>query len=343
MVELICYDISFTSVRSCWSSWFFALFLLGISGCSPASNAAPAVSAAEPIPSSRSGIGSNGDAPDAELNADESVIHAGLARHVKRLAADIGERNADQAWGLADATDYIAAELEEMGYAVERQGYEVGAALVQNLSVGVAGGARGDERFLVGTHFDSAPGSRGLESALATALVLELARMMRGARLERGLVLALWGLGEGQAAAGAARGARHFANRVSASNAGRSYMGALVLESLGMSHGQVPRRIPIGSSPGAVKIEAIVAGAFNDELMVLSPVPWAQNDSDGVALHELGVPTMIVGEIPPAYVTELTEPELMQAARAALRIRRGMADVLIERPTNDAMVTTVPR
>jgi len=330
------------------------MFQLGLWGCAPQVRPAPAPSAQDP-----------GEMPpptpppaDASLNADESLVRAAMARHVEKLSSTIGERHASKAWELADAADYIAAELEALGYTIERQGYEVGSALAQNLSVTIPGGTRGDERILIGAHYDSPVGSRGLTSAVSTAGLLELARVMHGAKLERTLSLVFFALGAGPDSSGQARGARHFAQALGLAkqraatlptaaphDATVGFAAALLLENLLIAEPRpdLPVRMPVVSSPGAVKFEAVLAASVNDELMVLAPAPWEGAESDALALHEQGIPSVAVG-VNPMGAKEagaVSHLALDQAARALLRLRYALGDWVMERPTNDEMVTPV--
>ncbi len=305
-------------------------------------------------------------APPADLNADERILASGLARHVEHLAGEIGERHLEKSWELADAADYLAGQLEEMGYAVERQGYELGSVAAQNLAVTVRGGQRGDERFFVATHYDSPPESQGFQSALATAALLELARMMRGARIERTLRLVFFATGAAPTIEGDERGARHYARRATA-EAERPHepglpdavqqasevenFGAFVLASLlqleknRATHSGV-LQIPIGPDQSAWKFESILARTLVDESMQLSSVPLDNQESDARAMSEQGIPTVEIGtyrSTEPEALDGPSELDLDEAARVVMGIRRALGDILVEGATNDGMVTPVAR
>ncbi len=126
--------------------------------------------------------------PLPPLTPREQALAKALRGDVAHLAGKIGERNAKQKWELADAADYLANTLEDMGYHVERQGYEVGEILAMNLSVDVPGGERGDELVVIGAHYDSAEGSPGADdNASGAAAVLALARQYKDKHLSRSL------------------------------------------------------------------------------------------------------------------------------------------------------------
>ncbi|HXS16431.1 MAG TPA: M28 family peptidase [Polyangiaceae bacterium] len=278
-----------------------------------------------------------------------------MDRHIEKLSVTIGERHAGKAWELADAADDLASELEGLGYVIERQGYEWGGALAQNLAVTIPGGTRGAERVVVGAHYDGPPTGRGVTSAVSTAALLELAHLMQGARMERTLSLVFFGLGADPQLSPEARGARHFVRQLArrggqqptqtqsapADSTG-NVVAALLLENLllpGVPH-DLPVQLTVAVSPLAVKWEAVLAGSIDDELMVLSRGPWPTVESDGLAFSEHGIPSVVTGE--PALREEANAASslaLDRAARALLRIRYALGDWVIERPTNDAMVT----
>ncbi len=149
------------------------------------------------------------------LTADEEIVSDGLRRHIEMLSGKIGERNPPRLWELAEAADYLANELERLGFPVVRQGYETAGIAAQNLAITVHGGARGDETLVIGAHYDSPPGSRGLNAgATGVAALLELARLMRDAQLHRSLRIVFFALGESPYGEGEARGARHYAEKL---------------------------------------------------------------------------------------------------------------------------------
>jgi Zn-dependent M28 family amino/carboxypeptidase len=100
-----------------------------------------------------------------------------LRRHVEQLAEEIGERNLQRRpRELAQAADYIAAELTGAGYEVKRQGYEVTGSTCYNLEVEIPGRTLPDEIVVIGAHYDSVPGSSAAnDNASGVAAMLSLA------------------------------------------------------------------------------------------------------------------------------------------------------------------------
>jgi hypothetical protein len=156
----------------------------GLGGCGSPPPRAP-VAARRPVPEP-----ARAEQPKAlpPLAPRERALETELGGYVRELAGKIGERNAKKMWGLASAADYLANTFEDMGYTVERQGYEVGEILAMNVSVSVPGGERGDELVVVGAHYDSAEGSPGADdNASGAAAVLALARHYKNLHPSRSL------------------------------------------------------------------------------------------------------------------------------------------------------------
>lgn len=332
------------------------LFVLGVSCSGSSPPAAQSPTSKQPAPQVE--VASE----PLELNADEAIILKGLKRHVQQMAGVIGERNQRKSWELAECSDYLATELEALGYPIERQGYETGSVAAQNLSITVVGGGRGKEHFFVGAHYDSSHGSAGFDSALTSAALLELARMMHGAKIERTLRLVFFAMGESPSADGEARGARVFARKI-AKEARRQpplgidhpapvseidNFGVLTLESL-VEVIRDPKRaeialLPLSSSQSGWKIEAALAASFAGDPFRFSSAGLADGESDARAFAEVEIPSLefgtnVGGGEEARSLEAISEQQFEDAAQIVMRIRQGLGDILIERGTNDAMVT----
>jgi Zn-dependent M28 family amino/carboxypeptidase len=122
--------------------------------------------------------------PRAGLDAAESGIAERLRRHVGTIAGR--ERNMEHPEELEAAAREIERTLEVLGYAPAAQRFMSLSGEVRNIEVEVAGGARAAEIVLVGAHYDSVSGSPGAnDNGSGVTALLELARMLRGARPER--------------------------------------------------------------------------------------------------------------------------------------------------------------
>jgi Zn-dependent M28 family amino/carboxypeptidase len=113
-----------------------------------------------------------------------------LRGHVRALAAGIGERHVWRPQALHAAADYIRGELESLGFAVAPQAYEVYGVRCENLEVTIPGSSRPGEVVLAGAHYDTVEGSPGADdNASGVAGLIEIARLLRGARPQRTLKL----------------------------------------------------------------------------------------------------------------------------------------------------------
>ncbi|MBW2261353.1 MAG: M28 family peptidase [Deltaproteobacteria bacterium] len=122
-----------------------------------------------------------------EMGVGEVELAERLAGHVEVLASEIGERCIDGAYSeLERAAVYIETEFEEMGYELEGQEFEVEGVKVRNIEVEITGSGKMDEVVVVGAHYDSAQGTPGADdNASGVAVLLELARMLKGMKAER--------------------------------------------------------------------------------------------------------------------------------------------------------------
>lgn len=118
------------------------------------------------------------------LTADEARTREELRGHVARLAGEIGPRTVET--GINEAAAYIRESLRATGYAVAEQPYELGRFTYRNIESELSGAANPTEIVVVGAHYDTAgpfPGAN--DNASGVAAVLELARVLKEARLSR--------------------------------------------------------------------------------------------------------------------------------------------------------------
>jgi len=188
-----------------------------------------------------------------------------LEAHLERLSGKIGERHPGKAWELADAADYLAFELEGMGYALERQGYEAGSGgevAAQNLIVTSPGGAGGEQVILVAAHYDSPPGDRGRNAGGSGAsAVLELARLFAQSQHSRTIRFCLFALGETPHGDGSARGARVYGESVAKRRAAAE--AELARDAEAKASGALPAALP----EPAVDRSRVVAVILLDRLL----------------------------------------------------------------------------
>jgi hypothetical protein len=127
-----------------------------------------------------------GQLPPLTDRESELIMH--LQAHVSKLAGDIGERNMPRPSALEAAANYIVDSLTARGYQAAVQEFKVGGKTVKNVQAELRGNADPDEFIVVGAHYDSVLGSPGAnDNATGVAAVLELARLLASARLDRSI------------------------------------------------------------------------------------------------------------------------------------------------------------
>jgi hypothetical protein len=120
--------------------------------------------------------------PSAAFPLDQALADR-LKEHVLVLSQHIGERNWLRYEQLGLARDYIESQLKSFGYEVGLKEYKVRGKLCYNVEASWPGMdfSAGQEIVLVGSHYDSAPGTPGADdNASGVAMLLELARQVRG-------------------------------------------------------------------------------------------------------------------------------------------------------------------
>jgi hypothetical protein len=130
----------------------------------------------------------------ASLTPAESEIAARLRRHVAAIASR--EHNMQHPDALEAAAGEIESTLAALGYAAAAQRFASISGEVRNIEVEIPGGTRASEIVLLGAHYDSVSGSPGgNDNGSGVATLLELARLLRGAKPERSVRL-VWFVNE---------------------------------------------------------------------------------------------------------------------------------------------------
>jgi Zn-dependent M28 family amino/carboxypeptidase len=118
----------------------------------------------------------------------EPSLASRLHTHVSAIASS--EHNTATPARLEEAARYIENVLKTEGYAIHRQEYRAGGQMVRNIEVSIANvvpKAKPARIFIVGAHYDSAPGAPGAnDNGSGTAAVLELARLLKDIRPSQG-------------------------------------------------------------------------------------------------------------------------------------------------------------
>lgn len=128
------------------------------------------------------------------LTEEQKLLRQTLREDVHKLAGEIGDRNVRTNYkNLAVAADFIEASLQQAGFKVSRQGYEVSLSSLRgrrcyNLEGEITGSERPGEIVVIGGHYDSLEGAPGADdNASGTAAVLALARLFAGKQTQRTL------------------------------------------------------------------------------------------------------------------------------------------------------------
>jgi len=124
--------------------------------------------------------------PLPPLTKEEHVLAQRLRRHVEVLASEIGERNMQHYRELQQAATYISSELRAEGYPVREEAYRIADREIVNVEAELKGAVHPEEIVVVGAHYDSVTGAPGAnDNASGVAALLELARLLRGAKPAR--------------------------------------------------------------------------------------------------------------------------------------------------------------
>lgn len=185
-------------------------------------------------------------APTRPDPAGDSPLAARLRAHVTALAGTIGERDAYNPKDRDRARDYVLAEFKKLGYKpVVRPYPSAGMPGVKDKTsfynveavLAFPPADRGDA-WVVGAHYDSAPGTPGADDdASGVAVLLEAARLLRERAPGRQVRFVAFGTEEPPSFGTRNMGSWHYAAGLN--DGGVRVHGALVLEMLGFYN---PRR-----------------------------------------------------------------------------------------------------
>lgn len=120
----------------------------------------------------------------SENSADMNLIE-NLKRHVYVLSQKIGERSLFTYSKLTQAQDYISEQFKSLGYEVVLDSYKVDGKLSNNIIVTKKGSLKADEIVIAGAHYDSCFNPGADDNASGVAVLLELARLLKGTQTRR--------------------------------------------------------------------------------------------------------------------------------------------------------------
>jgi hypothetical protein len=121
--------------------------------------------------------GASFDGVPGPLTPGEIAGRAEVEDCVRKLGAEIGERNVDRPAQLEAAARYLEQSFAAAGLAPRRETYDVRGTPTSNVVAEIPGATRRDEIVVVGAHYDSVRGSPGgNDNATGVAALLALAR-----------------------------------------------------------------------------------------------------------------------------------------------------------------------
>ena len=131
--------------------------------------------------------------PLPPLDEQEAHYRQVMERHLKVLAEQIGPRSTQEPQALEQAARYLQQQLEQMGYRVQSQEFQVDGVACRNLEVELPGAENPDEIVVVGAHYDSVPGCPAAnDNGTGVVALLALAEHFRQARTARTLRFVLF-------------------------------------------------------------------------------------------------------------------------------------------------------
>ena len=166
------------------------------------------------------------------MTAGIERVRTRLEHHVQVLSRDIGERNYWNPANMRAAADYIEGEFRTAGYEPRRQAIVTARQVFHNIEVRIPGKDRSEDVLVIGAHYDTVRGTPGADdNASGAAVLLELARLLRGAQLDRSVHLVGFANEEDPFYGTDAMGSLNYARRARVS--GEHIVGMISLEMLG--------------------------------------------------------------------------------------------------------------
>lgn len=166
------------------------------------------------------------------IDRQSEILRDALRKHVNALAVDIGPRTPATPYSLVRAANYITSVFESAGLSVREQNYEYDDQRVTNLLATVPETVGATAYYVVGAHYDTVPSTPGADdNASAVAVMLELARRVRQARLQTPVLFAAFTLEEPPAYLTGHQGSRIFVRSCQSNS--DCVFGALILEMVG--------------------------------------------------------------------------------------------------------------
>lgn len=225
------------------------------------------------------------------LSAEEKMLADRLSRHVGAIASR--EHNFMHPAALEETAQYVETALRDLGYSVLAQRIPRDTKEVRNIEAELPGGARAEEIVLIGAHYDSVAGAIGAnDNGSGVAALIELARLMQGAKPARTVRFVAFVDEEPPFYYGDQMGSRHYARR--SKTRGEKIVAMFALETIGYySDAPGSQRYPFPLSffyPDTGNFVAFVANLSSRTLLheaIASFRRQARFPSEGVAAPSL--------------------------------------------------------
>jgi hypothetical protein len=142
-----------------------------------------------------------------------------LFNHVKHLSETIGSRSFNEPSKIASARDYIVRTLRTYDLIPTTQDFQVNNTTFSNIIITFNGQRLKEEIIVIGAHYDTVLGTPGADdNASATAMLLEIAKIMADSKPDRTLTLVFFVLEEPPIFGTTNMGSRIFARRAREKN-----------------------------------------------------------------------------------------------------------------------------
>jgi len=161
----------------------------------------------------------------------ERLIQDNLARHVRMLSDQIGDRRTARYAQLRQAELYITGQMQTVGLRLETQEYIAGGFAVRNLFARIPGTDGYLPKWIVGAHYDTCDNPGADDNASAVAGLIEAARLLVREKLRRSLEIVFFVNEEPPYFQTREMGSRVYLER--AKENGKRIEGAIILEMIG--------------------------------------------------------------------------------------------------------------
>ncbi|MDJ0635792.1 MAG: M28 family peptidase [Xenococcaceae cyanobacterium MO_188.B29] len=173
----------------------------------------------------------------------DDVSAENIEAHIDMLSNEIGARDTEER--QAQAANYIANQFREFGYTVTLEPVQNSTNIIARLS----GSVDSNQVFVVGSHFDSVPGSPGADdNASGVAGMLEIARVLSNVQPDFSIEFVIFALEEEIVV-----GSTEYVENIS-QDSQQDVIGMIALEMIGYYSTEANSQIPFASIPSCLSL-----------------------------------------------------------------------------------------